>query len=129
MIASLKFHAKNEKEMKKVEVAVKANLDVKVVGVGIGGQFKKLASAVKDMSTLTIKYTATAPLITVPTDIDSLVKAIKEFPSMVRQILITIVNVLLFLQVYQLNLDLLKLWSFNLLCICRCEQDYTFCCY
>lgn len=86
LIASLKFHAKNEKDTKKVEAMVDVSLNTGVVGVGIGGQFKKLASSVKDISTLTISYTATAPLKTVPTDIDSLIQAIKDFPSLVAKV-------------------------------------------
>ena len=82
LIASLRFHARNEKNKEKIEASVDANLKAGNVNVGIQGQFKKLASSVKDISTLTISYTATAPLSMVP--IDSLVKAIKDFPNAVR---------------------------------------------
>ena len=83
LIASLKFTAKSEKDKKKLAIKVEAKVSGKKFGVGVGGQFKQLAESVKDISTLTISYKATAPLVTVPTDIDSLVKAIEDFPTSV----------------------------------------------
>ena len=83
MIASLKFIAKNEKDKKKLAIKVAAKVSGKKFGVGVGGQFKQLAESVKDISTLTISYKATAPLVTVPVDIDTLVKAIEDFPTSV----------------------------------------------
>ena len=83
MIASLKFTAKNEKDKKNLEIKVDAGVKAKVFSVGIGAQFKKLAESVKDISTLSISYKATIPLTTIPTDIDSLVKAIEDFPKVV----------------------------------------------
>ena len=87
LIASLKFKAKTEKDKKKLAIKVEAKVKAKKFGVGVGGQFKQLAESVKDISTLTISFKATAPLVTVPTDIDSLVKAIEEFPKSVSFIL------------------------------------------
>ena len=83
LIASLKFSAKTEKDKKNLAIKVETKVKGKKFGVGVGGQFKQLAESVKDISTLSISFKATAPLVTVPTDIDSLVKAIKDFPQSV----------------------------------------------
>ena len=85
LIASLKFEAKSEKAKEDVEASVKGNFKTagNSVDVALEGQFKMLSEAVKDVSSLSISYTATAPLKTVPTDIESLVQAIKDFPKLV----------------------------------------------
>ncbi len=85
LIASLKFSAKTEKDKKNLTIKVEAKVNsiTSKFSVGVGGQFKQLAESVKDISTLSISFKATAPLVTVPTDIDSLVKAIKDFPKSV----------------------------------------------
>ena len=86
LIASLKFTAKTEKDKKDLAIKVEATVKAKTFGVGLGGQFKQLAESVKDISTLSISFKATAPLVTVPTDIDSLVQAIEDFPKSVSLI-------------------------------------------
>ena len=85
LIASLKFEAKSEKAKEDVEANVTGNFVTagNSVNVALEGQFKMLSEAVKDVSSLSISYTATAPLKTVPTDIESLIQAIKDFPKLV----------------------------------------------
>ena len=103
LIASLKFHAKNRKNKENIEASVEADLRNPKYQVGVEGQFKQLASSVKDISTLTISLTATTRLTTVPTDIDSLLKVIKDFPDTVGEIQI------IYLEFWK-NLDKRMLW-------------------
>ncbi len=73
-----------------MEAKVKGDFKNGAGNIGLEGQFKKLAEAASDISTLSISYTATAPLETVPTDIASLIKVINDFPRLVSSSFITI---------------------------------------
>ena len=81
----MKFQAKNEKDKESVEAKVSANVETGGGKVDIAGQFKKLAEAASDISTLSVSYFATSKFTTVSTDITSLIKAIKDFPKLVSQ--------------------------------------------
>lgn len=83
LIASLKFQAKNEKDKESVEAKVSANVEAGGGKVDIEGQFKKLAEAASDISTLSVSYFATSTFTTVSTDITSLIDTIKDFPNQV----------------------------------------------
>ncbi len=73
-----------------MEASVSGDFKNGGAGFSLEGQFNKLAEAASDISTLSISYTATAPLETVPTDISSLIKVINDFPRLVSSSVIAI---------------------------------------
>jgi hypothetical protein len=87
LIASLKFTAKKDKNIEDIKAEIEVHVNTKKVNVGVKGQFKSLSEAASSSSNLEISFTSSEIPNVTPVDLDTIVDAIKEFPSQVYFVL------------------------------------------
>jgi hypothetical protein len=84
LIASLKYTAKKDETKEDIQASVEVNVNTKKVNVGIKGQFQSLAESANSVANLKISYTSSELPDDTPVDLDSILKAISDFPNKVR---------------------------------------------
>jgi hypothetical protein len=83
LIASLKYTAKKDETKEDIQASVEVNVNTKKVNVGIKGQFQSLAESANSVANLKISYTSSELPDDTPVDLDSILKAISDFPNKV----------------------------------------------
>jgi hypothetical protein len=83
LIVSMKYTAKENKNIEDIKAEIEAHVNTKTVNVGVKGQFKSLAEAAASSSNLDISFTSSEIPKVMPLNLDTILKTIEDFPSQV----------------------------------------------
>jgi hypothetical protein len=83
LIVSMKFTAKEDKNIEDIKAEIEVHVNTKKVNVGVKGQFKSLSEAAASSSNLEISFTSSSIPNVMPLDLDTILQTIGDFPAKV----------------------------------------------
>ena len=83
LIVSMKFTAKDNKNIEDIKAEIEAHVNTKKINVGVKGQFKSLSESASSSANLDISYSSSAIPNIMPENLDTIMQTIEEFPSQV----------------------------------------------